>query len=371
LEQRKVLLQSKRMAVHPLTILPDDFKTRLVIFGAGGLGRRIARGLRGVGVVAQAFCDNNRALWGTEIEGIQTVSPAAALERFPDAIFIVAIWHPSPTEGIRRRVVDLQSLGCRNVVSFIPLLWMYPEIFLPNLFWETPAYFNNQMTLINTARELLDDSGKEEFDRQLAFRLSGDLQCLGEPAPGLQYFPDGLIALSNTETFVDCGAFNGDTIRDFIIASGGCFRRVIALEPDLRNCQELMTSVADTRIRIEPYAVGAKREVLRMSSSGASSAVCDEGDTEVLCVPLDELLGDEIPTYIKMDIEGSELKALRGAAETIRRCSPKLAVCVYHHPDHLWQVPLLLKELLPDSTLTLRSHMLDGFDTVCYCIPNR
>jgi len=173
------------------------------------------------------------------------------------------------------------------------------------------------------------------------------------------------------ETFVDCGAFNGDTIRDFISVSGGRYWRIIALEPDSRNFLELKNSVNDERIRFQPYATGAKREVLHMSSSGASSSVCEHGDTQVECATLDELLADEHPTYIKMDIEGSEIDALRGAAATIRRCSPKLAICVYHRPDHLWEIPSLLRQLLPGSTLTLRNHMLDGFDTVCYCVPNR
>jgi hypothetical protein len=106
-----------------------------------------------------------------------------------------------------------------------------------------------------------------------------------------------------------------------------------------------------------------------MSSSGASSTVSVTGDKEVQCVTLDELLAEERPTFIKMDIEGGEIEAIHGAARTIRRSRPKLAVCVYHSPDHLWQIPLLLKQMLPDFRLTLRSHMLDGFDTVCYCLP--
>ncbi len=351
------------------SVLPDDFKNRLVIFGAGGMGRRIAHGLSAVGVTPLAFCDNNPELWGTKTGGVETMSPKAASELFPEAVFVVAVWHPSKSEGLRAHVERLQELGCRNVVSFIPLLWTYPRIFLPNLFWELPDVISERMPLLNAAREQFDDQGKEEFDRQLAFRLSGDFLSLSEPDPGLQYFPDGVISLSDSETFVDCGAYDGETLRDFITVSGGRFRRIVALEPDPGNLRLLANSVDDGRVRIEPYAVGSKNEVLRMSSSGASSWVTESGDTQVQCVALDELLADESPTFMKMDIEGSEIDALHGAAATIRRCRPKLAVCVYHRPEHLWQVPLLLKQLLPDSRLTLRSHMLDGFDTVCYCTP--
>jgi FkbM family methyltransferase len=358
------------MATDSSNALPSDFAKRLVIFGAGGLGHRIVRGLRSRAIVPLALCDNNRALWGSEVEGVPVLSPASASAAFPQAVFMVGIWHPSQGEGLLSRMAELRSLGCHEVVSFVSLLWLYPEIFLPNMFWESPQYFRGQTAGIDAARALLDDRGKAELERQVAFRLSGDPRVLGAPEPGAQYFPAGVFSLSEQETFVDCGAYNGDSVRDFLKACGGRFRRVIALEPELQNLEALQASVnLDERLRVYPYAVGARREVLRMSSSGASSAVSATGDTEVESVPLDELLADEQPTYIKMDIEGSEIDALRGAEATIRRCRPKLAVCVYHHPDHLWQIPLLLRELMPHSTLTLRSHMLDGFDTVCYCIP--
>jgi FkbM family methyltransferase len=359
------------MATEHAATLPEHFQDRLVIFGAGGLGRRIARGLLATGIRPLAFCDNNRALWGNAVEGVQAMSPKAAAEQFPEAVFLIAIWHPSQTEGLLSRTAELRRLGCRHVTTFIPLLWRFPEILLPNLFWELPEYFASQRPAIDAAREQLDEEGKREFDRQLAFRLTGDPSALAPATPGLQYFPADLVSLCDDETFIDCGAYNGDTIRDFLTVSRGRFRSIIALEPDLQNVDELMRSVNDGRIRTYPYAVGAEREVLRISCAGAASAICEEGGTEVECVALDELLAGETPTFIKMDIEGSEIDALQGAAATIRRCLPKLAVCVYHRPDDLWRVPLLLRELVPDCTLTVRSHMLDGFDTVCYCLPRR
>ena len=358
------------MATQAIRLLPDDFQSRLVIFGAGGLGRKMVYGLSGIGIRPLAICDNNRQLWGKRIDDIEIVSPKSAVETFPGAVFTISIWHPSKHEGLLRHEKDLRTLGCREVVCFIPFFWMYPEVFLPNLFWQQPGYFGGHTPLINAARELFDNLGKEEFDRQLSFRLSGDCRKLQDPDLGLQYFPEEVISLRNDETFVDCGAFDGDTVRDFMAVSGGSFKQVIALEPDLANVRQLSSAVDDSRVRIHPYAVGARREVLRMSSSGASSSFNAQGEHEVQCVTLDELLANESPTFIKMDIEGSEIDALHGAAATIRRCSPKIAACVYHHPDHLWQVPLLLKHLLPNSRLTLRSHMLDGFDTVCYCLPN-
>jgi hypothetical protein len=69
------------------------------------------------------------------------------------------------------------------------------------------------------------------------------------------------------------------------------------------------------------------------------------------------------------DIEGVELLAVKGARDVIEKHRPVLAVCGYHTPDHLWRVPALMKTLAPDSRMFVRSHCVDGFDTVWYSIP--
>jgi hypothetical protein len=84
---------------------------------------------------------------------------------------------------------------------------------------------------------------------------------------------------------------------------------------------------------------------------------------------LDDLLAGSRPTYIKMDIEGAEPDALAGAQRTIRQHRPVLSICVYHTQYHLWSIPLLVHELAPDYRLFLRPHDADGWDSVCYAIP--
>jgi len=46
-----------------------------------------------------------------------------------------------------------------------------------------------------------------------------------------------------------------------------------------------------------------------------------------------------------------------------------LAVCTYHTQDHLWRIPLTVKQLAPEARFALRPHCVDGFDVVCYAIP--
>jgi len=341
-----------------------DFSGLTVILGAGNLGRRVARVLS-----PKLFCDNNRSLWGSSVDGIPVESPSEAIRHYPDATFVVAIWHPSRVEGIANRIAQLRLLGAQHVVSFTALLSQYGSALLPHFLWAAPEYYAEHGSDIAQARALLDLRGREEFDRQIKLRMGDHSgQVIDSDS---QYFPTDLFRLSDSEVFIDCGAYDGDTITEFRQASGDRFDKIIAFEPDVENFASLTTAVGGhPRISVRPYATGARRETLRFSVSGTGSHVSPTGTCEIQAITLDEALEGTAPTYIKFDIEGSEPDALEGARETITRHRPKLAVCVYHAPDHLWSIPLRLHEWLPESRLTLRTYNADGLDCVCYCIPS-
>jgi FkbM family methyltransferase len=335
----------------------------VVIFGAGNMGKRVARAVN-----PSLFCDSNSSLWGTSIAGIPVVSPSEAVGRSPDATFVIAIWNPSRREGMMHHGLHLRALGAKHVVPFTALFREYGEFFLPNFFWERPEYYAEHQAAISRARDLFDSDGVAEFDRQLRLRL-------GDPSDqiidlGVQYFPTNLFQLSDREVFIDCGAYDGDTIAQFRRASGDQFSQIVAFEPDPVNYAALQTSAGgDSRIRLQPYATSARRETLRFSVAGTGSHISSSGTCEILATTLDEALHGIVPTYMKFDIEGSEPDALEGARETITRHRPKMAVCLYHAPDHLWSIPLRLHEFLPNSHLTLRTYNSDGFECVCYCVP--
>ena len=99
---------------------------------------------------------------------------------------------------------------------------------------------------------------------------------------------------------------------------------------------------------------------------GAGSQLTENGDLHVQVLALDDVLPNFHPTMIKLDIEGAEPDALRGGRQTIRQEMPDLAVCVYHSPAHLWEIPQLIREMFPTYCLSLRSHRFNGFDTVLY-----
>src|SRR5262249_16602480 len=140
---------------------------------------------------------------------------------------------------------------------------------------------------------------------------------------GKQYFPSDLFRMSPEECFIDCGAYDGDTIRDLVAETGGRFRRVIAFEADPQNFTHMQNSLAAMpevreRVTIHQAAVGRRSGKLRFAATaGSNASVSASGNRVVSCISLDEALKGEVSTYLKMDIEGSELDALEGASQII------------------------------------------------------
>ena len=67
-----------------------------------------------------------------------------------------------------------------------------------------------------------------------------------------------------------------------------------------------------------------------------------------------------------MDIEGEELRALRGARGIISVAKPDLAICVYHKPSHVWEALNLLSEFVPNYKFSLRNYTGFAIETVLY-----
>ena len=221
-----------------------------------------------------------------------------------------------------------------------------------------------------------DEASRNEYLAQVRWRLRLDFDGLSSPVSHAQYFPDDLFRLSEDEVFVDCGAYDGDSLRDFAARLPGFKGEFIAVEPDPNNLQSLEKFVAAlpeswrSRVTILPTALGARRETVHFAAIGlASSGVSPAGTLEVETVPLDEILEGSRPTFIKMDIEGAEFDALEGARRLIEQALPILAICVYHQPDHLWRIPLLIDSFSEQYRFFLRPHNEEGWDLVCYAIP--
>lgn len=348
-----------------------DDTVPLVLFGAGNLGRKTARVLREFGRPPLALADNNRARSGTTLDGVPILSPEDAVAKHGDATFLVTIWG-SGTHRFDATRAQLQALGASRVTHAGFLFWKHPERLLPHYAMDLPERVLQRRDDARRAYDLFaDDASRAEYLAQLRWRLRLDFENLPSPASTREYFAHDLFNTRDDESFVDGGAFDGDTVAAFIEACGGRYARITAIEADPTNARALRARVASIpRVTVHEVAVAEREETLRFSASGtASSAVSRAGSIDVRATALDTLFADEPTSLIKLDVEGAELDAIRGARATITRDRPVLAVCAYHTQDHLFAVPLLLAELAPEHRLFLRAHREECFDLVCYAVP--
>jgi|HubBroStandDraft_6_1064221.scaffolds.fasta_scaffold30207_2 FkbM family methyltransferase len=352
--------------------------SELVLFGAGNLGRRTLTGLRKIGIEPRCFVDNNSSRWGLSLEGLPLIGPEDAARLYGSrATFVVSIWGALGNDRMSTRVEQLRRLGCQSVTTFVPLYWKFPGLFLPHYTVDLPHHVHLESDRIRDAFSLLaDDTSRHEFLAQMKFRLQGDFAALPPPVEGPIYFREELFHIGDKETLVDCGAFDGDTLDLFLKTKASSFDRIIAFEPDPDNFAKLSNLVNTLRIEIRnkitlyQAATGAVQERVKMEIGSGPSSHLGGGECEVECLTLDSILREVPVTFIKMDIEGSELATLAGARDSLRRDSPILAISAYHRQSDLWNIPLLIHEINPGYSFYLRPHMLEGWDLVCYAVPS-
>jgi FkbM family methyltransferase len=348
---------------------------RLILFGAGALGRLVLQGLKQAGIRPIAFADNNQRLWNAEIDGVPVLSPSIASDRYRDSgCFVVTVYNGSPARG------QLKALGCNYVAPFASLFWKYADVFTPNFGIDLPHKLFAFADEIRACYEVLaDEDSRRELAGQLEWRYWLENAALPSPInPTETYFPMDLIVPSEDEVLVDCGSFQGDILPSFTSHWNGRFQHIFALEPDPQNREVLVTTTRSMglaeRLTVLPYAVGEQSGMVQFVSTGTVTSQIEEGGEQSLsvgCRRLDEISWPLTPTYIKMDIEGAEPRALIGATDLLRRHHPILAVCTYHRTEHLWQIPNLIRSIAPEYTLFLRRYAEECWEGVCYAIPDQ
>lgn len=229
---------------------------------------------------------------------------------------------------------------------------------------------------------LEDEHSKNVYALLTLWRLTGK-----KPEGGMEYKRDAYFALecftksSWDEVFIDCGAYTGDTLTEYIEQRKGIFKKIVSFEPDRDNYirleqeAEKMKSrwkLSDDRIALFPYGVGAKNtegiferyeDNMGLGSKFVPQCSSEEGNCRI--VSLDEFLTEPY-TFLKADIESFEYQMLLGAENGIKKFRPLLAVCIYHNVVDFYSVILLIKSMVPQYKLAVRQHSGKLDETVVY-----
>lgn len=346
---------------------------RLVVAGARGfLADYMFAGLAKLGIVPVAVIDNNPKLWGESAGGIRIAPPAEIVRQHPAATYVTAVFNHTP---LRRQ---LSGLGADKVITYAQLFRKYPEVFLPYLAVDLPSKLTQNAEAIKQAADCwADEESRRLYAGLMEWFETLNSDAVPPPLPSAEtYFPE-FLRLRSDEVFVDCGAFDGDTLRQYLQVSRGQFSRIFCLEPDPSNFSRLESFAkslpAADRIELIHAAATHDGKSLQFAASGnvASHAASGKEQTEKsISIPgirLDDLTPR--PTFVKMDIEGSEMSAIRSGDALLRSGKAVWAITLYHHLEDFWRIPLHMRSAAPELRLYLRHYAEDYAETICYAIP--
>lgn len=348
-----------------------SLKLPIIIFGAGGGREFNLYYLRKLGINPVAICDNDSNKWNIVVDDIRVQSFDQIKEKYEDAYFYISancfyfdIFKQITEAGykeenISRHDIILQFLGEENAYSY---------------------YKTKENELDYLYKQLADDKSREVLLNRMAFYRTRNRKYMMDVRTENQYFDASVYDVRNIRCYIDSGMYTGDSIESFISNVGNDFDKIYGFEPDEKfchiakkaynNCENIVcvqsaNSDVDGVINVSDAGKIMKsieRDTFKMES--------ETGDTFRVC-KLDSYFYDKEDKIdmIKMDIEGAELAALKGAKEVIQKFKPLLAICVYHKITDLLEIPKYCMGLGVPYDIYLRHYSDSSLETVCYFIP--
>lgn len=333
----------------------------VVLYGMGDGAEKIYRQCQQHGIAVCDIFASDEYVRGHSFLGYRVLRYAEICEKYADCVILLcfAAFQPKLLQKINR-IAKRYTLLAPDVPLF------GDEI-------ADVAFLRRYAGPLRAAYALLgDECSRRVFEDVLRFKLSGNIEYLRACETDRAEVFESILHFSDTESYLDLGAYTGDTVTEFIEQTGGRFAHITALEPDKKNYKKLAAlcdSLQDDRILCYNAGAWDKTGALTFDGRGGRNSHLGATGYTVPVYAVDELLGGRPVTYIKMDVEGAEAAALRGLAQTIRRYAPAMAISAYHRTADFFQLPLLLHELYPGYRLFLRHHpYIPAWETNLYAV---
>ena len=334
----------------------------LIIYGMGNGADKILNEFEKLNIKIYGVIASDDFVRGQKFRGF-TVKKLSDIENELSDFIVITAFGTSRTDVINH-IVEISK---KHTVLSVDV-----PVYGDNIF--NMEFYRSHYSEIETAYNLMaDEQSKKVFKNEICFKLSGKLNYLFDSFSDKDEVFKNIIKLTGSENYLDLGAYRGDTIQEFLSYSDGKYNSIIALEPDKKTFQKLKTNV-EAMPSVRVFNMGIWSDDCNMTfnaSLGRGSSISKDGRQELAVTKVDTLYRVQRLTYMKMDVEGAEYMALKGAENTLKRDCPKLNIAAYHRSEDIFKLPITIHELNPNYKIYLRQHpYIPAWDMNIYAVEN-
>ena len=314
----------------------------VVLYGMGNGADKILRQFELKGIKCSGVFASDEFVRGHSFRGFKVKKYAEIEQEFED--FIVVTAFASEREKVLNRIFEMRKKHL-VLAPDVPVAGI--ELFSRRYVQINDEKFERAYSL------LIDDTSRENYINIINFKIGGDIKYLLPFYEKKKVYSE-LLKIGG-ETIVDLGAYNGDTVAEFVSADPE-YKKIFAFEPDEKNYKKLVKNTEKLR-DIFTFNLGAwdcEDTAFFNAEASRNSAMSVKGK-EVKMNSVDNVIKEPI-TLLKMDIEGSEKQAIKGAQNTIKTYRPKLYICAYHRSEDLFALPLEVNKICPDYRFYFVHH---------------
>lgn len=333
-------------------------KKPIVLYGMGNGADKIIKVLENRGIEIKGVFASDGFVRSKTFHGFKLISYSEAKEQFGDMIVLLCFGSALP-----------------DVIDNIKRISKEQELYAPDVpvcdgaLFDIDYYNNNKNALADVCERLEDELSKKTFLNTINYKLSGDLNYLFDCETAFDEPYNTFFKLTNNETFLDLGAYRGDTVRDFLNRVEA-YNKIIAVEPDFKTYNKLLAELngVENLTTVNACVSDTVGERLFSADGSRGSKVSGKGKL-INSVTVDNLVGENGCTYIKMDIEGEELSAIKGAENTIKAYKPKMLISCYHKSEDLLEISKAVLSIRNDYKVYMRHFpSVPAWDTVFYFV---
>lgn len=339
----------------------------ILLYGMGDGALKIMKEMKKHGIPVSGIFASDEFVRGHSFEGHQVMKFSEARERYED--FIILLAFAVFREPLLSKIYEMSE----SYEMYAPDVPVYPE---DETVFGIEYIREHEQELEQVYACLEDELSRKVFLNTLNFKISGKISYLREITTPMEEVYETVLHLDESEDYLDLGAYNGDTISEFLEHTNGKYHSITAFEPDKKNFKKLLKLIEEKNLQnVDARNVGSydkPGELLFAGKAGRNSTLTEKQGIPTPVDSVDHVFQGRRVSVIKLDVEGAEEKTLEGCRETISLWRPKLLLSAYHKNSDLFRLPLLILSICQEYHLFFRHHpYVPAWETNFYFVPKK